>query len=77
MQICHVCMWKTDSFRVVTGLSFMNMGQGTCVSGLLMCHRSTLIAGLGKSLALLTTNIHNLPWLGKRKGSQLDDFKHS
>lgn len=48
-----------------------------CVSCLLRCHRSTSIAGLGKSLGLLSTNIHYLPWLGRRKGSQLADFKHT
>lgn len=77
MQICHVCIWKTDSFRVVTGLSFMIMEQGMCVSCFLMHCRSTIRAGLGKSLGLLTPNVHNLPWLGKRKGSQLADFKHT
>lgn len=73
MQICHVCIWKTDSFRVVTGLSFMIMEQGMCVSCLLRCHRSTITAELG----FLTTDIHHLPRLGKRKGPQLADLKHT
>lgn len=71
-----ICRYATSAFgrqthlKVVTGLSFMIMEQGMCVSCLLMCHRGTIIAGLGKSLGL-TTNIHNLPCLGKRMGSQL------